>query len=87
MRGRLLNVLQTAVNARLRLAPPVSHLDVLEGVAERAAPAVADGDVALHLDRRDPLDQLEGVRSVLPELVLSREKKNGFVIIISSIIW
>ena len=68
----LLHVSQSAVNAARRLPVPVAHLDVLQRVPQRPSPAVAHGHVPLHLDGGHLLDKLEGVRAVLPQLVLRR---------------
>lgn len=61
----LLSELESAVDAGHGLAAVAPDLDVLEGVAEGAAAAVAHGHVALHLDDGLPLDELEGVGPVL----------------------
>ena len=61
----LLPELESAVDAGHGLAAVAPDLDVLEGVAEGAAAAVAHGHVALHLDDGLPLDELEGVGPVL----------------------
>ena len=61
----LLPELESAIDAGHGLAAVAPDLDVLEGVAEGAAAAVAHGHVALHLDDGLPLDELEGVGPVL----------------------
>ena len=63
--GALLPELESAVDAGHGLAAVAPDLDVLEGVAEGAAAAVAHGHVALHLDDGLPLDELEGIGPVL----------------------
>lgn len=49
---------QAAVLARGRVMVPRVELDVLDRVAERAAAAIADREVALHGDDRDRVDAL-----------------------------
>lgn len=66
-----LDVAQAAVLAHARAGlADVVELDVLDGVPQHAAPALAHGYVAVHLDRGDLTYLLLGIAAELTVLIL-----------------
>jgi len=66
---RLLLESQTAINARSRLPPPTTDLDVFQGMPQRSSSPIANGDVSLDFDNWAFLDEFESVGTVLAQFV------------------